>query len=251
MKPISEKEVSAEVEIIRGEVKRELYSQDKADTVVSSIEYMFYKNIDSPYQDSVNRLVKEYVSQTVAWDEAEESGSNLTIGYMEDALDKFRNAYNQELALEGEDGYWGMPWESSTSAEIYQDNPEFVEVSLANWEYAGGAHGNASSEYHIIDIKTAQELKLEDFFSSVDELTAKAEVIFRADQEVPDHANLEDAGFWFEDGIFKLNENFVFNEESIDFLYNQYEIAPYAAGVIIVSIPLEEVQHLLKRKVKF
>lgn len=231
-----------------GEVAIRLYSTDKADTVESSINYMFYGDPALPYQDSINRIIKTYVSGIVSnGGGATEQNSNLSVEYFEASMDKFKGEYNRQLEMV--DG--GGVWQTETSIEIFEENPEFVVLSLSNWNYEGGAHGNAWSEMHIFDIKTGKELLLEDFFSNVDVLTNRAELIFRADQELAKDVDLIEAGFWFDDGKFKLNENFVFNENSVDFLYNQYEIAPYAAGMIIITIPMEDVKDLLKRKVQF
>lgn len=248
----SESNTKNESGIIEGEVKLNLYSLDKTDSVESSIQYMFYESIDLPYQDSINRMIKEYVSSVVSFgEETMTKDSDLSVKFMEAAIDKFAAVYYEEMALYDDGEYFGAVWNSETVIEIHQENPEFTEVSFFNWDYSGGAHGNSWSEYLMLDTKTAKELKLSDFFSDVAELTSIAEVIFRADQEISPDVNLEETGFWFDDGIFVLNENFVFNENSIDFLFNPYEIAPYSAGLITLSIPLKEVEHLLKRKVKF
>lgn len=238
---------SQEASIVGGEVEMRLYSQDKADTVESSLEYMFYDNPNLPYQDSVNQVIKDFVTGSISnFDEATANKAELSVEFMEDALQSFSDAYNEEMALAGEDEYFGGVWTSLTSIEIIEENENYVEVSIATWSYEGGVHGNGWSEQIIIDKKTGRELKLADFFSNIDVFTARAEVIFRADQEVPEGESLEAAGFWFEDGVFQLNENFVISEETISFLYNQYEIAPYAAGVIILEIPMEKVKDLRK-----
>lgn len=231
-----------EAGITGGKVRSKLYSRDKADTVESSIEYMFYTNTDLPYQDTVNRIIKEYISGVVSnGGGITEQNSDLSVEYFEEAMGKFKDEYNKQIEfVEG-----GGVWTTETLVEVIEENSDYVEISFHNWNYMGGAHGSTWSEQRIIEKKTGRELKLVDFFSDVNELTAKAEVIFRADQEIPAGANLEEAGFWFEDGVFKLNENFVINDESINFLYNQYEIAPYAAGVIFIEIPMKGIKHLL------
>ena len=38
-------------------------------------------------------------------------------------------------------------------------------------------------------------------------------------------------------GDLYLTNNFLLKNDSIEFLFNQYEIAPYAAGLISVTIP--------------
>lgn len=256
-KPITEeiRELSVELEepnIVGGEVSIKLYSKNKADTLESSLEYMYYENPTLPYQDTVNKMVKEYISQILSFGEDKGTDAELSVEFMEQALDRFGNAYKEELSLyESEDEYFGGIWQTLTTVSIYEENPEFVEVALGNWEYAGGAHGNGWHESILIDIKTGSELKLEDFFEDIGDLTFIAEDIFRADQEIPDDQTLNDAGFWFDDNVFVLNDNFVFNENSVDFLFNTYEIADYATGALYLTIPMERVKHLLKRKVQF
>ena len=208
---------------------------------------MFYETPMLPYQDSVNRIIKEYLSGFVsAGGGITEQNADVSAAFIENSLKDFGDEYNrQQEIIEG----MGV-WTTETSISIIEGTADFVEISFHNWNYSGGAHGNAWSEQRIIDRKTGKELMLEDFISDMSVLTAKAEKIFRADQEIAEGASLIDEGFWFNDGKFHLNENFVFNEETLDFLYNQYEIAPYAAGVIYLSIPMEEVKDLLKRKVR-
>jgi hypothetical protein len=237
----------AEGSITGGEVEITLYSKDRADKAESVINYMFYETPSTHYQDSINRMIKTYISGVVsAGGGATEQNSDLSVEFINESIDEFGDEYKRQLEFaEG-----GGIWQTLTTIEIHEDYPDFVELTIANWNYSGGAHGNAWSEQHFFDTRTGEKLFLEDFFKDVSELTQKAEVIFRADQEIPSDQNLEEAGFWFDDGKFELNENFAFNENSIDFMYNQYEIAPYAAGIIIVSIPMDQVSHLLKRKLK-
>ena len=44
-----------------------------------------------------------------------------------------------------------------------------------------------------------------------------------------------------------LNNNFYFDDKQITFVYNQYEITAYAAGVVEISIPFETVKSELKQ----
>lgn len=232
--------------ITAGTASLELYSKDKSDSVKSTVEYMFYTNPQLPYQDSINRIVKTYISGVVAYGGgATEQDSHLTIDNVQESLDKFGAEYNRQL--EFVDG--GGVWSTETSIGIVEGKAGYAELSMSNWNYGGGAHGNSSSQEIIIEIPTGRELFVSDFFTDVDELTAIAEAIFRGNEEIPSDADLIEEGFWFKEGVFHLNENFVFNEESLDFLYEPYEVAPYSYGAIVVSIPRDKIKHLLKRKV--
>ena len=228
-----------------------LYSRDKMDTVTSSISYQFYTHPSKAYQDSINVMINIYLrGNTDAEGEPIIPTSSVSQQTMKDALNYFSELYNSEIEMYEEDEeYFGAIWSMEKSVSISDARFEYAQLSLSGWEYSGGAHGNAWSQDILVDLKTGNTLYLEDFFTDVSALTAIAGVIFRADQELGADDDLGDAGFWFEDGEFRLNENFMFGNETIEFLYNQYEIAPYAAGIIELSIPLTKVKHLLKRKI--
>ncbi len=232
--------------IVSGEVSRQLMSADHADTVESSIQYMFYETAKLPYQDTVNRIIKEFISGAVSYGSgATEQNALLSVDYMNESIDQFADEYNRQLEfVEG-----GGVWTTETSVQIKEKGGDYVVVSMSNWSYSGGAHGNGWAIDRIIDMKTGEELFLTDFIIDVNQLTEIAEKIFRVDQELTPEANLIEEGYWFPDGDFELNENFQFTGESLEFMYNAYEIAPYAAGTISISIPMNEVKPLLKRKV--
>lgn len=232
--------------LVSGKVSRMLFSQDKADSSESSIQYMFYETVKLPYQDTVNRIIKEYISGTVSFEGgATEQNSQLSISYMNECMDKYKDEYDRQLEFVD----FGAVWTTETNVDISEHSSDYVEVSLSNWNYSGGAHGNGWSTNHIIDVTTGKELFVADFISDVDELTRLAEKIFRTDQGLEPDTDLVEAGYWFPNDVFELNENFDVNSESIDFYFNSYEIAPYVVGPITISIPMSEVKHLLKRKV--
>ena len=213
---------------------------------------MFYSDPILPYQDSVNQTIKKFITEYVYFgDGATKQNSELNVQFFEDAINAYAQNYNDELSLyEANDEFFpGGVWTTETNVRISEDKAEYVEISFGNWDYSGGAHGNAWSEEILIDVKTGRRLALSDFFEDIGDLTMIAEDFFRADQEIPDDVSIEEAGFWFEDGVFQLNQNFSFSDETLDFVYNQYEIAPYVAGVIYFSIPIERIKFLLKRRV--
>ena len=54
---------------------------------------------------------------------------------------------------------------------------------------------------------------------------------------------LEKGFFTIEDIV--PNNNFFLDEEGIHYAYNQYEIAPYAMGVISVTVPYTDLEDIL------
>src|SRR5699024_5762817 len=74
-------------------------------------------------------------------------------------------------------------------------------------------------------------------------ISALLEKKFREDYEVEEGKSLTEFGL-FENKI-KPNNNFYFDDWGMTFVYNQYEIGPYALGIIALFIPWEKLQPYL------
>jgi hypothetical protein len=104
--------------------------------------------------------------------------------------------------------------------------------------YLGGAHGSYVVEYFNFDKKTGKLLKIEDVVpAEKKELVLKAmEEQLCKDWEAKDLADLQEKTGITMLGDLYLTNNFLLKKDSIEFLFNQYEIAPYAAGLIGVTV---------------
>ena len=89
---------------------------------------------------------------------------------------------------------------------------------------------------------TKDTLGLQQLFSvdNLKEVSKLAEGYFRKNASMNDTTSFEEAGFWFSNEEFHLNNNFTFSDEGITWLFNPYEIAPFAFGTIEVSLSKEE-----------
>lgn len=235
--------------ITRGAVDRVLFTSDRQDSIASTISYEFYTQPSRPVEDSVNYFVQRSVSGFLMYGEYTEPNAELSENFIKAALDTLEIMYYEEMSNYEEDEYFGGIWAVDVSNSIDETNSGYVQLSLNSWTYTGGAHGNGWSEDLLLDRESGRVLYLSDFFTDIEALTNLAEPIFRGSQGLEMDASLEEAGYWFEGGVFHLNENFAFTNESIEFFYNTYEIAPYAAGPISLTIPLDQIKHLLKRKI--
>ncbi|MFT5777270.1 MAG: hypothetical protein ACI837_000201 [Crocinitomicaceae bacterium] len=247
IQPIIEVPIDDELpDITKGRVALDLISPDLADTAESVISYQFYTSTDKSYKDSVNCIVKNFVHENADMVGSELIDCTLSGAYFEKQLNNFAAVYSSEAADDmNQFGIWSLEMDTY----IEEERKEFIEVFMHVWVYSGGAHGNSYSTVSLIDKNTGVSLYLEDFFSDIDALDAIADPIFRQDQGLMYDEDLSDAGFWFDEGRFHVNSNFSFNGQSITFSFNPYEIASYAAGSIDVTIPIEQIKHLLKRSI--
>jgi len=105
--------------------------------------------------------------------------------------------------------------------------------------YLGGAHGSYVVQYFNIDKETGKLLTIGDIVPAEKEtevLVAMAEQLCK-DWEADDLEDLQEKTGITMLGDLYLTNNFLIKGDSIEFLFNQYEIAPYAAGLIGITIP--------------
>jgi hypothetical protein len=71
------------------------------------------------------------------------------------------------------------------------------------------------------------------------------EAEFRKLKELTKEADLGQAGFWFENNKFYLNDNFLITDSSLVFYYNNYEITAYAFGPTEIILPYSKIKSLI------
>ena len=116
------------------------------------------------------------------------------------------------------------------------------------YEYTGGAHGNRYLLIQNYDLQTGdavseQDLFIDDYYESLKTLLLEA-LIAQTD-EAETRKDLRRLGYSVADVV--PNENFYVTDEGITYVYNPYEIAPYAMGCIQISLSWDSIRHLLRK----
>ena len=198
-------------------------------------EYGFYGDTLCSYID-IN-LVKvsannPSVSKSINW-----SIVNSICG---DANKKYNSINNYLNSIDEEGSEFFVSIEHDCSV-VTNDNDILCISSWVSQYNGGAAHPVSDGVYLNFDIQTGQTIKLNQIlkpnFSF--RLNRIAEKKFMAEYGSGDFV-------WdFVPGQFKLNENFAITKTGLLFLFNQYEIGPYAAGAPEVFIPFREIEDLI------
>lgn len=244
-------EVSSEIyipeRIESGRAKAYAYNIDRSDSTASIIDYQYFTPqfssgvMDSTFKDSVNARIVQLASMQSPDTETLPLGP-VTDYYFERVVDDFTVDETEE-----DEGFDMWRWQMEAGFDI-SETEEYVCLTSHGWAYTGGAHGNGFSFYHYFLKENGDELQLEEFTLDEETLLAIGEKYFREQQEIGPDVTFDEAGFWFENNVFFLNDNFYFTDQEMVFVYNSYEIAPYAAGVIDVRVPLSELEGVVKRE---
>jgi hypothetical protein len=104
----------------------------------------------------------------------------------------------------------------------------------------GAGHPMYGSRYFNFDLRSGNEIRLEDLLVNgfERELNRIGESKFIKEYGAE--------GWDFEPGNFELNRNFAIHPGGLTFMFEHYEIGPYAAGVQIVYIPYKSITKLIK-----
>ena len=130
---------------------------------------------------------------------------------------------------------------------VVRQDSSLVGLEYNGYQFSGGAHGATFIKYLNWDVTGKKKILLSDLLKpgSEIELNKVAEKIFRKQENLTETASLKD-NYFFKDDKFALNQNYLITPLGLTFIYNQYEIKPYAAGQTTLNIPYSQIKTLLQ-----
>jgi hypothetical protein len=170
--------------------------------------------------------------------------------------------------LKSDFGDWAEEWNAQFAAEEsapidYSFNLNWYEESNTGISYQaqstlcifqsvdgyyGGAHPTGATRYRVFSLPDANEITdWRKLFTDTAAVLKMAEEIFRNEKGLSPKVSLEEAGYWFNNNRFHLTDNFGLDTDGLFFMFNPYEVAPYAEGPIYISIPFQKIKKYLRR----
>ncbi len=140
-------------------------------------------------------------------------------------------------------------WELDRTGKVKHNGNYLLSVELTEYSYLGGAHPNTYVTYAIYDLRNGSEIKLKDLFvkNYEETLNKVAEEEFRNLYTLTETDDLGQAGFWFENNEFQINDNYLITDSSLIFYYNNYEITAYAFGPTELEILYHKIEPLIRK----
>jgi hypothetical protein len=132
-------------------------------------------------------------------------------------------------------------------AKVIRQDSALLTLEYGGYSFQGGAHGASFTGFVNWDVKTRKTVTLDDIMISgyKEKLNYVAEKIFRKNEQLADTSSLA-RDYFFKDNKFALNKNYAITPTGIRFVYNQYEIKPYAAGQTELVLPYSQIRTLMK-----
>ncbi|HBG40412.1 MAG TPA: hypothetical protein DDW85_03220 [Porphyromonadaceae bacterium] len=243
---------SIEFDTIRVEKRIPLLEQENDTTLPYSdvsIGFVYPKKFRNPEDLArLQQIVKGTFFNNQKYDSL--SAEEAVDKYLADYTAEYRvladDFYTDKTRLEGKTPSWYWYYMNNDNRILFQ-NDSLLSYAVEYSDYTGGAHGSFHVTYVNIDLNELTTLSEEDLFvpNYFKPLTEKIvrNLMKKYNVTVPD--SLISEGFFEVEDIVP-NNNFWLSNEGIHYSYNQYEIAPYAMGVIDVTIPYSELKDILK-----
>lgn len=161
--------------------------------------------------------------------------------------DKEQKYYNDtKSGLTGWAPSFRQTWMNHTDMNVQSNTNNLLTIKYSGDGYTGGAHGYYYEKYKVFDLLENKTLQLNDILENQD-----TEVWNRilSDNFLANDLERGQSEMLLVKEI-PLNSNFYFDAENLYFLYNQYEIAAYAAGPILIKVPLSDIKPFLTPYIK-
>lgn len=200
---------------------------ETAKAINDAIEKKLFSMNGLSMQQAVDSFVSQYTH---------EYKQDLTPLYVEDKGDELkRRWYEYEYNIE-------------TDTKVGRDDAVVIYMITLDY-YEGGAHGIQQLLVMNFDMRTGKQLTLLDIFVPGYE-TRLSEMLLEKLMDMTDSKTMEelkDKGFLYSMDMFP-SENFMLEENHITFVYNAYEIAPYAMGMTTLELSYSELSEILKKQ---
>lgn len=180
------------------------------------------------------------------------------------AIDSFKNVYVREYRNSVADLYkedikngtskdelpsW-YNYEYSLTTQFKDGKEGVLNYTAVTFEYSGGAHPNQWENWLNFDKNTGKRLTLKDVFMAGSETPMSKMLLEKLIKEMAtklDNSNIQSLEDLQNEGILNstnmyVPDNFLLEKNEASFLYNKYDIAPYAMGTIVLSLPYAEIE---------
>ena len=140
-----------------------------------------------------------------------------------------------------------LPFSLHLYGLVVRQDSSLLTLETGGSTFSGNAHPIDQTMFTNWNATTQKQIELGDILVTgyLPKLTKVADSIFRKNENLKDTSSLA-RDYFFKGNKFSLNNNFLITPLGLRFLYNEYEIKPYAAGTTNLFIPYTSIKTLLK-----
>lgn len=211
--------------------------EEKENCASVKISYPYFKGEKS---EEINKIIESYIVDSIYIIDERESNKDikgLASNFLKD-YEIFKTEVPESPAS----------YELEINGSVLLNDKKIITAELSTYIFTGGAHPNSFSRYFIFDAQTGKRLKVNDIFITgfEEKLNKLIDKKYRKENNLSDKDKLNEGNGMLFENYIHFNDNIAILKDGVKFLYNKYEIAPYAVGEIEIKFNYSELSEILK-----
>lgn len=197
------------------------------------VDMQFLKT-ENVANEKVCNLINEHLIELLLKQSSQLSIDEAVEQYIEDVKADFRsdeigNAYHEHLTGRAE---YGME--------------NVINYRLLEEVFTGGAHPSQQTTILRFNAQTGEFITLDQVFPTLNQSLLQERLLVKLmkDQNVHSMEELHKKGILEMSNMF-ISNNFALRDDSIEFYYNEYDIAPYASGANTICLSYDDVKDII------
>ncbi len=158
-------------------------------------------------------------------------------------LDNFATTQMEHIA----EGAVSIPYSQSVVPRYLGHTGSLELFQIGGYDYFGGAHGIGFAFYQVLDSDIKKAVSLDDILLKAKKAELSKLVEAEFEKWLVDEQGTtpeEHKEYW----EFSLTDNVTFSDKGLSFLYQPYEIAPYASGMPEMTVSYDKLDGIIKAK---
>lgn len=200
---------------------------------------------DTVFADAFNLDISEFMFGKRTTDVRD-----AMIHFIDSVIEVFRLDNKEQIDFAKEEGYEprDIDYEFTLNTEVhYGNNKDIIGHFINYYQYTGGAHGGTFITCRNYRLADGSVVTLDNYFKPGYEkvLIPVLERKLLEYAECSSRDELDEHGYFSNEPMF-VSDNFEIRQDTIDFIYNQYDIAPYSTGITTLSVPEDEIRSIIR-----
>lgn len=172
------------------------------------------------------------------------------ISFIDSIISDFKKDNKEQIDYAQQEGYEprDIDYEFVLNTEVHYGNKrDIIGHFIKYYQYTGGAHGGTFITCRNLRLEDGSLVTLDNYFKPGYEkvLLPVLERKLLEYAECDSRDELDDHGYFSNEPMF-VSENFEIRQDTIDFIYNQYDIAPYSTGITTLSVPEDLIRDIIR-----
>lgn len=153
-----------------------------------------------------------------------------------------------EFAKEGDYEPRDINYEYVINTNItYGNNKDIIGHFINSYQYTGGAHGGTLVTCRNYRLKDGSLVTPDNYFKPGYEkrLIPVLDSLLLIEAGCRSREELDEHGYFSGEPMF-VPENFEIRRDTIAFIFNQYDIAPYSTGITTLMVPEDDIRDIIR-----